>query len=59
LKLGEEANFMALKQHNLNFGSNIIRLITLEDMKRNVAKSGIQGSDGDIWLRIRPNGVPL
>ena len=50
---------MALKQHNLNFRSNIIRLITMEDMKRNVAKSGIQGSDADSWLRIRPNDVPL
>jgi hypothetical protein len=50
---------MALKQYNLNFGSNIIRLITLQDMKRNVAKSGIQGSNGDSWLRMRPNGMPL
>jgi len=50
---------MALKQHNLNPRSNIVRLITLEDMKRNVAKSGIQGSDGDSWVRIRPNGMPL
>ena len=49
---------MALKQLNLNFGSNIIRLITTEDTKRSVAKSRIQGSDGDTRLRIRPNGVP-
>jgi len=38
---------MVLKQHNLNFRSNIIRLITMEDVKWNVTKSRIQGSDGD------------